>query len=153
MRPRVKIGLIVGGIGLILNSIVAAAFGVCGPLLALAAGATAGYIASQKEKPASKADGARLGATAGGTAGALVFVGQIVGAIGALAILQLTGLQIPFTNAPAPVSDAPMLIAYYLSGLGVGICFGTLGIVAAALGGGGAGYLAAPNPADPRMMA
>jgi hypothetical protein len=153
MRPRIKIGLIVGGIGLILNCIVAAAFGVCGPLLALAAGATAGYIASQQEKPPSKADGARLGATAGGIAGALVFVGQIVGAIGVLAFFQVTGIHLPFGNAPAPSSDAPMMIAYYLSGLGVGICFGTLGIGAAALGGGGAGYLATPSPADPRMMA
>src|SRR3990170_3544335 len=70
-----------GGSGLVFNSIVAAAFGLYGPFLALAAGAAAGYIASQQEKPPSKADGARLGATAGAFAGALVFVGQIAGAV------------------------------------------------------------------------
>ena len=79
MRPRVKYGLIVGIIGLILNTCVSVALGVCGPLTALAAGAAAGFLAAREEQAAEQANGARLGAISGGIAGGLVFVGQLIG--------------------------------------------------------------------------
>ena len=65
MQPRVKYGLIVGIVGMILNICVAAALGVCGPLMALVAGAAAGFLAAREERAADKADGARLGAISG----------------------------------------------------------------------------------------
>ena len=61
MKPRVKYGLIVGIIGLILNACVSAAMGLCGPFLALLAGAAAGFLAAQGEKAISQTNGARLG--------------------------------------------------------------------------------------------
>lgn len=84
MQPRIRIGLIVGVIGLVLNLCVASFAGFSGPVLALVAGAVAGYLAVQQEKPWRKNEGARAGATAGGIAGGWIIVGQIQGSIGAL---------------------------------------------------------------------
>lgn len=145
MRPYIRIGLIAGGIGLVLNSCLAAAMGLCGPFLALAAGAIAGFLASRAENPTARAEGARLGAISGGITGALVFIGQIIGAVGILLILQLTGMQMPFGTVPPTGSDPASQAAYYVSGLGVGVCFGVVGILTAALGGAGAGYPAPPQ--------
>ena len=64
MQPRTRIGLIVGMIGLVLNICVAGFVGFCGPFLALVAGGIAGFFAAQQEKPLTKNEGARLGATA-----------------------------------------------------------------------------------------
>jgi hypothetical protein len=57
-KPRIKIGLLVGVAGLALNSCIAAAIGICGPIIALIAGAVAGFVAVRQEKPALKGAGA-----------------------------------------------------------------------------------------------
>ena len=84
MQPRTSIGLIVGAIGLVLNICVAGFLGFCGPVLSLIAGAIAGFLAVQKEKPLTKNEGARAGATAGGLAGGLIILGQLLGGLGSL---------------------------------------------------------------------
>jgi len=96
MQPRTRIGLIVGVIGLVLNICVAGFIGFCGPVLSLVAGGIAGYFATQQEKPFTKNQAARVGATAGGIAGGLIILGQLIGGIGALAYMQASGAPTPF---------------------------------------------------------
>lgn len=140
MKPRVKMGLAVGAVGLALNVCVAALMGICGPAVSLAAGAVAGYLAVQQEKPTIKGEGAKIGAIAGVIAGALVIVGQIIGGVGALAFLQYSGMQFNFGTVPQPSSDPSFQAIYYLSGMGTAFCFGLVGALLAAGAGAGTGY-------------
>lgn len=100
MQPRTRIGLIVGVIGLVLNICVAGFVGFCGPFLSLVAGGIAGYFATKQEKPLTKNAGTRVGATAGGIAGGLIILGQIIGGLGALAYMQSSGATTPFGQLP-----------------------------------------------------
>jgi hypothetical protein len=140
MQPRTRIGLIVGVIGLVLNICVAGFVGFCGPFLSLVAGGIAGFFAAQQEKPLTKNEGARLGATAGGIAGGLIIIGQIIGGLGALAYMQSTGTSTPFGQIPE-LSDPATSIGFYAGGVGTAICFGVIGALLAAGAGAGAGYL------------
>lgn len=149
MKPQIKFGLLVGVVSLVLNTCVASVLGVCGPFVALLAGAVAGFFAAQQEKAATKSDGARSGVIAGLIAGALTLIGQLIGGIGALAFVQFSDMTTPFGNVPSPSADASQQILYYVSGLGTGLCFGIVGIVLAALAGAGAGYLGTPTEVMP----
>jgi hypothetical protein len=51
LTPRVKYGLIVGAVGLVLNTCFSAIISCCGPLAALLAGAVAGALAAREEDP------------------------------------------------------------------------------------------------------
>lgn len=143
MRPAIKVGLVVGVIALLVNLVVAAAFGICGPFVALVAGALAGLFSSQRQMAASRGDGLRIGVTSGAIAGAMTLVGQIVGAVGALALFQFGGLKMPFGSVPPVGADPSLHAIYYLTGAGTGACFGIVGLILAAAAGAGAGYLAA----------
>lgn len=145
MQPKIKIGLLVGVVGLVLNICVSAAIGLCGPAVSLLAGAVAGFFAARQEKPATKGEGAKVGAFSGAVAGAIVLVGQVIGAVGALAVMQATGAQLPFGQIPSASADASQQIIFYVSGLATGICFGLIGAVLAALAGAGTGYLGTPE--------
>jgi hypothetical protein len=140
MQPRVRIGLIVGVIGLVLNICVAGFVGFCGPVVSLIAGGVAGFFAAQQEKPATKNEGARTGATAGGIAGGLIILGQIVGGIAALFLMQSTGMQPPFGQVPPLSGDPATQVAFYGAGVGTAVCFGIVGAVLAAGAGAGVGY-------------
>jgi hypothetical protein len=142
MNPQTKFGLIIGLIGLLINTFVAAALGICGPAVALIVGAAAGFLAANEKKAAMKSESAKIGATSGLIAGGLVFIGQVVGAILALVLLQSTGLPTIFGVAPSLSEEVSFQLAYYISGVGLGMCFGAVDLVASALGGAGAGYLA-----------
>lgn len=151
MKPRTRLGLIVGGIGLVLNICVSAFIGICGPIFSLAAGAAAGFLAAQQEKLGIKSEGARAGATAGGIAGGLMIIGQLIGGVGALAYMQVSGTNTIFGQIP---SDPSALVGYYAGGIGTGICFGLIGAALAAGAGAGAGYLATqeqPSASAPSM--
>ena len=142
MKPRTKIGLIVGIIGLVLNVCVAGFVGICGPVLSLIAGAVAGFFAAQQEKPPTRNDGARAGATAGGIAGGLIILGQIVGGIIALFYMQSTGLRSMFGQQLPDLASGPAAqIPFYVGGLASALCFGIVGALLAAGAGAGAGYL------------
>lgn len=146
MQPRTRIGLIVGGIGLVLNICVAGFFGFCGPVLSLIAGAVAGYFTAQQEKASSKSEGARAGATAGGIAGGLIIAGQLIGGIGALIYFQTVGNgNTVFGQVPSLSGDPGSLIGYYGGGLATGFCFGIVGALLAAGAGAGTGYLVTPD--------
>jgi len=141
MQPRIRIGLIVGVIGLVLNICVSGFLGFCGPVVSLIAGAVAGFFATQQERPSTKNEGARAGATAGGIAGGLIILGQMIGGVGALFFMQSSGFESPFGQIPSVSGDATTQIAYYAGGLGTAICFGLVGALLAAGAGAGAGYL------------
>jgi len=141
-----RIGLIVGAIGLALNVCVSAFIGLCGPVATLIAGGVAGYFAVSQEKPFSKTEGAKVGATAGAIAGVLMIIGQVIGGIIALTIQQNTG-SVPFIGTPG--SDMNSQIIFYLSGLVSGICIGLVGMALAAGAGAGAGYV---GTSDQPMM-
>jgi hypothetical protein len=147
MQPRIRIGLIVGVIGLVLNICVAGFIGFCGPLLSLLAGAAAGFFAAQQEKPQTKNEGARIGVTAGGIAGGLIIVGQIVGGVGALFFMQSRGMQVPFGQIPSTSSDPTTQLVFYAGGIGTALCFGVIGALLAAGAGAGVGYLATSEQA------
>jgi hypothetical protein len=146
MQPRIKMGLAAGVIGLVLNICVSGAVGLCGPFVSLIAGGAAGFLAAQQEKLPTKRDGAKAGATAGGIAGALVIIGQVIGGIGALAYMQANNTQLPFGSLPSSGDPTETLI-FYASGIGTGLCFGIFGAVLATGVGAGAGYLATQDQA------
>ena len=146
MTPRIKFGLIAGIIGLVINTCVSAALGICGPFTALLAGATAGFFAAQQEKATTRGDGARLGAISGSIAGALVLIGQLIGVLGVLILVQISDIAPIFGEIPSPSADIAQQAVYYISGLGTGVCFGLVGVIVAALAGAGAGYLGTPEP-------
>ncbi|MFN8387746.1 MAG: hypothetical protein U0V48_08355 [Anaerolineales bacterium] len=139
MKPRVKLGLIVGAIGLVLNICVSAFVGFCGPVFSLVAGGVAGFLAAQQEKLGIKSEGARAGATAGGIAGGLMILGQLLGGIGTLVYFQMQGADTLFGAVPTGGSSS---VGYYLGGLATGLCFGLIGAALAAGTGAGAGYFA-----------
>lgn len=139
MKPRIKIGLIVGAIGLFLNICVSGIIGLCGPVFSMLAGGVAGFLAAQQEKLGVKGEGARAGATAGGIAGGLMILGQLTGGIATLIYYQVSGADTLFGQVP---SGGTPSIGYYLGGIGTGICFGIVGAMLAAGVGAGAGYLA-----------
>jgi len=145
MTPRVKFGLIVGSIGLVLNLCVSFAWGICGPAIALLAGATAGFLAVHQEKALTKENGSRLGAIAGVIAGTLVLIGQLIGAVGHLAYVQFNGITRVFGAPPSLSADASRQVLYYGGGLSTGLCFGLLGITVAAIAGAAAGYFGTPD--------
>ncbi len=152
MQPRIKMGLVVGAIGLAINVCVAGFVGLCGPIVSLLAGGVAGFLAAQQEKLPTKAEGAKAGAISGGIAGVLVIIGQVLGGIAALAFMQASGMQVPFGEIPSAADSSGMLV-YYASGVGTGLCFGIVGAVLAAGVGAGAGYMATPDqpPANSSM--
>jgi hypothetical protein len=108
--------------------------------LSLVAGGIAGYFATQQEKPLMKNEGARVGALAGGIAGALIIIGQIIGGMGALAYMQTSGAPTPFGSIP-DLGDPASSIGFYGGGLAAAICFGIIGALLAAGAGAAAGYL------------
>src|SRR6266498_3714898 len=123
MQARIRIGLIVGVIGLVLNICVSGFIGFCGPLVSLIAGGLAGFFAAQQEKPATKKEGARAGVTAGGIAGGLIILGQVLGGVGALALMQSKGMQLPFGQLPS-AGDPTAQVTFYAAGVGTALCFG-----------------------------
>ena len=149
MLPRVKFGLIVGAVALVLNVFVSTAFGLCGPFTALLAGGISGFFTAQQEKLPLKGDGARAGVISGLVAGGLVFLGQLLGALGAILLVQSLGGKTIFGQVP-DLTAGPQSVAYIVAALGTGACFGVVGIALAAGAGALAGYLSTPvaRPVD-----
>jgi prolipoprotein diacylglyceryltransferase len=140
MNPQTKYGLIIGLIGLIINTFVAAALGICGPVIALIGGAIAGFLAANEKKAAQKSENAKAGAIAGLTAGGLIFIGQVIGGVLALVLFRSTMADI-FGVSPSTTEESSFQLGYYLGGFGIGMCLGAVDLVAAALAGAGTGYL------------
>ena len=147
MKPHVKTGLIVGTVGLVVNTIASALMGLCGPLVALVVGAIAGLLAVGKVQGPTKADSAKLAAVAAVIAGLLTAVGQFIGGFAILILAQQLEWQLPFGQVPGASSTAAESAGYWLGGLLAGGCFGTVGVILAVLAGAAAGYLrSTPQP-------
>jgi hypothetical protein len=57
-------------------------------------------------------------------------------------VIQFSGEKTLFgTTAPSPSADLIQLFLYYVGGLGMGICFGVVGIILSTLAGAATGYL------------
>jgi len=82
MKPRIKTGLIVGVIGLILVVCISI-FGRIGwnPIVFLLLGGTASFLSIRQERPNNKQDGVSIGATTGSIAGVMMIFGQFIGAV------------------------------------------------------------------------
>lgn len=143
MSPRIKFGLIAGGIGLVLNICVAAVMGVCGPGVAAVAGALAGYFAAKNERPLSQGEGAKSGAIAGLIAGGLVLIGQILGGITTLTLMPAISEAM---NISLGVETGDPI--YWAAGLSTAACFSAVGIVLAVGAGAGTGYISTPAAAS-----
>ncbi|MFN8410832.1 MAG: hypothetical protein U0Z26_00440 [Anaerolineales bacterium] len=148
MKPRIKMGLIVGGIGLVLNACISGAIGICGPFASLIAGGIAGYFAANQEKLFPKSEGAKAGGIAGGIAGGLMIIGQLIGGMVALAYMQYSGAKALLGTMPQS-GDTTQMAIFYGSGLLTGVCFGLFGAALAAGAGAAAGYIATPDQAAP----
>lgn len=108
MKPRFSIGLVVGIIGLVLNSCVSTFTGNYGGLIVfLMMGGIAGFFAAQREKPITKQGGTAAGIVAGSIAGILITFGQIIASI-------LTILFTPITPAEITSPDASYQFGYEL---------------------------------------
>ena len=143
MTPRVKYGLIVGSVGLFINLVVSTLVGVCGPLTTLVAGALAGWLAARAEARPIRSDSAKSGAMSGAIAGSLMLIGQLIGGIIALSLIQMSGAQPLVGHLPQNSGEQ---VIYWIAGAGVGLCFGILGVALGAGAGAAAGYLAWREP-------
>lgn len=143
MSAPVRIGLIVGGIGLFINAAVSSLFGFCGPLLTLLAGCLAGFlVARQATAGSGEMTNTRAGAIAGAVTGAMMLIGQLIGAVLALVIIQAMGVQPIIGELPTDTSSQGI---FYVAGIATGACFGIVGLVLALAGGAGVGALMKPN--------
>lgn len=148
MQPRVTYGLVAGAIGLVINICISTAIGLCGPFVALLAGAAAAFFAARAENAPTKNDGARLGAISGAIAGGLILVGQLIGGVGALVLTMSMGIQ-PIIGTIPESSDVAGQALFLIVGLGVGLCFGLVGVALSALAGAGTGYLGTSEATEP----
>ncbi len=142
MKPAIKFGLIVGGVGLFLTACVGFILGICGPVVALIAGGVAGFLTAREVRPYTKGDGAKEGGIAGGVAGALTTVGQLIGGFSSILLAQVAGFSSPFGQIPTFDGPTAELVGYYIGGLLSGGCIGLVGLLLAAGAGALAGYLA-----------
>jgi hypothetical protein len=152
MSPKIKYGLILGGVGLVLTICVSAAVGLCGPVVPLIAGGVAGYLAGREEPSTSQGQSAQIGAISGAIAGVGTTIGQLIGGVAALVYLQQTGTRLPIGQLPE-VGNTTQQLAYYGGGLGAGLCFGLVGLALAAGAGAALAYFTfkPQTPAAPQM--
>jgi hypothetical protein len=141
VQKGMKFGLIAGGVGAVVNIMVSAVLGICGPFVAMLAGAAAGFFTVRGNTMSIQKEGAKLGATSGAIAGAVVLIGQIIGGIIALNIILASGTDVPFGTLP-DASNSAEQVGFWVGGLGAGLCFGLVGIGMGAAGGALAGYFA-----------
>lgn len=144
MSPRVRIGLIVGLIGAVLNTGVSALFGFCGPFATLIAGAIAGLLTARATRGALRPATTTNGAIAGVITGGLMLIGQMLGAVISLLLVLSGALGLPMGTLPSGGAEQA---GVWIGGLGVGLCFGVVGALLGAAGGAGAAYVAWQAPA------
>jgi len=152
MKPFLKFGLIAGGVGFMVIIPLAALVGICGPVVPLLAGMTAGFLTAYLGKTNTQKEGAQQGALAGVVSGVITTLGQMIGGILALYYIQTSGASVAFGQVPDASSPAYQMVVFYATGLLTGMCFGIVGIILGAAAGAIAGYLGTrsqPAPAAP----
>src|SRR5437868_5287270 len=91
MRRSTWIAALIGFVAALIGG--AAGWQICLPCLALVLGAGAGYFACRVQAPADQASATRVGATAGGLAGAVTLLGSLIGGLLGAAILGPGGAE------------------------------------------------------------
>lgn len=137
MKPSIRVGLIVGVIGLVLVVVGSAFSGLCALILPLLINGIAGYSSVQSEKATSKGNGTREGAIAGAISGGIVSHAQILIQVILSALINNAPGYSGFYIAPDSFNTTERIF-FYLIGLFWAIFVG--GIV-----GGIAGYLGTPG--------
>lgn len=148
MKPHVKIGLIVGSIGLVTSAVVSFAVGLLGPGIALVIGAVAGALAARGSR-VSRRDGVRAGVVAAAIAGLFAAAGQVIGGLGAVAFIRARQLSTFIGKVPGPAASGALVTGYYIGALIAGAVLATVGFGLAVLAGWLAGYLSAPRELPP----
>lgn len=136
MKPRIKFGLIVGGVSFLLTICISTLIGICGPGVSLFAGAVAGFLAARGEKVPTQPEGAKVGAVAGAVSGAIAMLGQIFGGIFTLTFLPDLMSSLGDSSYLGSSQDA----GYWLGGGAMMLCFGLVGVVFSTLTGAAGGY-------------
>lgn len=143
MTVKIRWGLIVGVVGLVVNTLASLIFAFCGPIISFGIGIIAGFIVTQREPANSKGEGAQGGAITGLIAGAFILLGQMIGAIGNLVFAQMVEYEPIFGTLPDLGSPEGQAF-YWVIGIGVGLCFGLIDALACVLGGALIGYIRTP---------
>ena len=136
MKPRIRLGLIVGVISLVVTACVSTLMGICGPGVSLFAGAIAGFLTGRGESFPSQGEGAKAGAISGAIAGGVALIGQFIGGIATLTIAPTLFESLGTSEYTGYSGD----VAYWLGGIGAAFCFGLVGVVLSALTGAAGGY-------------
>lgn len=128
MRPRFRIGLIVGGVSLVLVfcPLVGVGTDAFVAFVAMVVAAVAGFFAADKENLGTRSEGATPGAVAGAIAGGMFLVCRFALLSLILAAINAAGTVYPPGSYPEPR-------------------IGPGDIILAALAGGAAGYLRTPR--------
>jgi hypothetical protein len=141
MQPSIRVGLIVGVIGLVLALIGSAFSGICGLVLPLLISGVAGYSSVQREKALSKGDGARDGAIAGAIAAGIASHARILAQVIVTALIE----NLPAFSIVSDTFNATEQIFFYVMGLTWAVFIG--GIVGAV-----AGYVGTSDKPDAPPM-
>ncbi len=134
----VKSGLIVGGISVILNLGIALFFPACSICVGILMGLLVGYLAGVFDLPLTSGDCARSGVGAGGIAGAIGLLGNLIGGVINAAVLSPSGNQMINDLLGLPPSDPATI---WGGQLGVACCIGLVNVVLMMGLGAGGGVL------------
>jgi hypothetical protein len=148
MTPRIRLGLIVGVVSLVITACVSMLIGICGPGVSLIAGAVAGFLTGRQERLPSQGEGAKAGAISGTISGAVALIGQFIGGIATLTIAPSFLESLGTSQYTGYSGDA----AFWLGGLGAAFCFGLLGVVLSALAGAAGGYFGTQPQTAPDII-
>jgi len=120
----VKAGLIVGGITLVLGLAGGFVFPLlCIPCVALLAGAGAGYLAGQFDRPGLNNTAVANGAKAGAIAGVGALLAHIIAGLAGAAALGPQGAAEMMSQFGLPADPGNPMV-YYGSAFGAACCFG-----------------------------
>ncbi|MFO3795819.1 MAG: hypothetical protein ACK8QZ_00835 [Anaerolineales bacterium] len=79
----------------------------------------------------------------------MMIIGQLIGTVITLILTQFSGIKPLWGEVPPPTADIASQLIYYLSGIGVALCLGLIGILLTVGAGAAAGHLATTESAQP----
>jgi hypothetical protein len=133
----IKSGLIIGVVTLLLVVVAAAGLSpLCAPCVAIILGLAAGYLAGVFDKPISSGDSAKKGAIAGGIAGVLGMLGNIIAGLINAVVLGSMGMMDSFNQILGLPSSDPATV--WIGQIIAALCIGIINLVLmAGIGAGG----------------
>jgi hypothetical protein len=148
MTIRIKLSILVGITGLLLAIPITWMCGACGVLAAPLAGGIAGFLCVRRENIRSSLERAQRGFIPGIIAGALVFLGQLLGEFIKLVSYEFLTRVAPIALSYAFDRNVPPIepISEPYSGvLFISTCYGILDLLISLLAGAIGGLLASPS--------